>query len=112
MWRRINSSTSNNSINIEIQLIDFEDVVFFDHPIPKELVSFIIASGDCRYPFREGDEKCDQFAKQYHNEFFLKAVIDWLDSETEVFEGFMKFSGPGILKAVIDKFNNNIVSGD
>ena len=111
MWRSINNSGSDNSINIEIKLIDFEDVVFFDHPIPKELILSIIANMDYRYPFKPGDEKCNQFAKQYHNEFFLKAVNDWLDSETKVFGDFMELSGQEILRAVIVKFNNNNLSG-
>ena len=53
MWRRINMDSVSSKVILELKLIDFDDAVYFDHPIPESFVSIIIGSFDYRYPFKD-----------------------------------------------------------
>jgi hypothetical protein len=86
MWREIKGQEFSQ---VELQLIDFEDAVLFDYPIPTEFVKVVVTNCDARYPFKPGDEKTQQLANANHNLFFYEAVKHWTISEVESFQQCM-----------------------
>ena len=93
MWRPV---VGEESSQVELRLIDFEDAELFDHVIPSEFVTAVVMLSDPRYPFTSGDEKCVQLAKKLHNDFFLEAVSQWVISEVAEFREFMNQRGAEI----------------
>ena len=97
MWRVI---TVEDFTQVELRLIDFEDAELFNYVIPSEFVATVVENGDSRYPFTSGDEKTEQLAKRFHNDFFLEAVSQWAISEIVDFGEFMKQNGADILSNI------------
>lgn len=94
MWRA-------NGDKVELRLIDFEDAVFFGDFIPHPFVEYVVLNGDWRYPFKSGDEQNLQKARAVHNDFFSKAVTQWVRSEESDFFDFMEANGEQILLDVL-----------
>jgi hypothetical protein len=102
MWRERRDYSAGGEVGgecsqIELFLIDFEDAVLFNHIIPSEFVDAVVRSGDMRYPFKRGDEKEMQLAREFHNTFFFEAVSQWTSSDVSDFTGFMMMEGAKIL---------------
>jgi len=109
MWREARGMEGGEEGScVELQLIDFEDAVFFEDLIPAGFVKFVVEYNDSRYPFVRGDEKTIQLARKFHNDFFLEAVSQWAASEVIQFEEFMRVEGRGVHQRVLEAEANEV----
>jgi hypothetical protein len=83
---------------VDLKIIDFEDAVCFEFPIPTEYVQVIVH--DARYPHEPGDERKVQLASAEHNKFFEVALTEWVTSDDVSFTDLMVQIGAQVWSSV------------
>lgn len=92
MWRKTDSS-------VDIQLVDFEDVLQFDDIVSPDFITFIVDNEDKRYPFSVRDRGQHVVAGLKHNLFFHSAVTQWARSDIVDFTQFMTLNYTAIVSS-------------
>jgi hypothetical protein len=95
MWKQDSDGT------VAIKLIDFEDALVFGQTISRCLISKIIEGNDFRYPIVH-DISENQVVGPMHNQFFLQANLEFLESDAGTYDEFMQedYRGLKIFMAV------------